>query len=117
MKGSFQTKQHTTRFVFLSLKSDCKTQRNNMEKNIKKETYLIEGMSCSGCERTVQRVIGNLEGVASSKADLTTSTVSLEYDPEKVSIDKIKDAVDKIGYKFVGQLPVTGRPGSDEAIP
>ena len=87
-----------------------------MGKNIKKETYLIEGMSCSGCERTIQRVIGNLEGVTASKADLTSATVSLEYDPEKVTIDKIKEAVDKVGYKFVGQLPVTGRAGSDEAI-
>ena len=84
---------------------------------MKKETYLIEGMTCSGCERTVQRVIGNIEGVTSSKADLTSATVSLEYDPEKVTIDKIKEAVDKVGYKFVGQLPVSGPASSDEAIP
>ena len=75
---------------------------------IKKEIYLVEGMTCSGCERTVQRVVENLEGVKSSKADLKSSTVSVEYDPSKVSIDKIKSAVDGVGYKFVGERPANG---------
>jgi len=65
-------------------------------------------MTCSGCERTVQRVVENLEGVKSSKADLKSSTVSVEYDPSKVSIDKIRSAVDGVGYKFVGERPANG---------
>ncbi len=83
----------------------------------KKESYLVEGMTCSGCERTVSKVVGNIEGVTSSKADLKSSTVSVEYDPSKVTIDKIKNAVNGVGYKFVGQRPADGqREGSDEAI-
>jgi copper chaperone CopZ len=83
----------------------------------KKESYLVEGMTCSGCERTVSRVVGNLEGVASSKADLASSTVSVEYDPSKVTIDKIRAAINGVGYKFVGERPVNGqREGSDEAV-
>ena len=84
----------------------------------KEESYLVEGMTCSGCERTIQRVVGNIEGVKSSKADFKSSTVSVEYDPEKVSIDKISSAVNGVGYKFVGERPSHGqREGSDEAIP
>jgi mercuric ion transport protein len=83
----------------------------------KKQSYLVEGMTCSGCERTVQRVIENLEGVTSSKADLQSATVSVEYDPSKVTIDKIKSAVNGVGYKFVGERPAHGQhEGSDEAI-
>ena len=62
----------------------------------KEESYIVEGMTCSGCERTIQRVVGNIEGVKSSKADLESSTVSVEYDPEKVSIDKISSAVNGV---------------------
>jgi copper chaperone CopZ len=69
----------------------------------KKETYHEEGMTCSGCERTVQRIVENLEGVKSSKADLKSPTVSVEYDPSKVNVDKIKSAVNGVGYKFVGE--------------
>jgi copper ion binding protein len=84
---------------------------------IKKQTFLVEGMTCSGCERTVSKVVGNLEGVKSSKADLSTSTVWIEYDPARVTIDQIKSAVNKVGYKFVGERPSNGaREGSDEAI-
>ena len=84
----------------------------------KEESYLVEGMTCSGCERTIQRVVGNIEGVKSSKADSKSSTVSVEYDPEKVSIDKIRSAVNGVGYKFVGERPAhLQREGSDEAIP
>ena len=75
-------------------------------------------MTCSGCERTVSKVVSNIEGVINAKADLNSSTVSVEFDPSKVTIDKIKEAVDKVGYKFVGQRPPNGRrEGSDAAIP
>jgi len=84
---------------------------------VKKEVYLVDGMTCSGCERTVSKVVASIEGVASAKADLSNSTVSVEYDPSKVTIDKIKEAVNKVGYKFVGERPSNGqREGSDEAI-
>lgn len=84
----------------------------------RKESYLVEGMTCSGCERTIQKVVGNIEGVKSSKADLKSSTVSVEYDPDKVSIERIRSAVNGVGYKFIGERPVHGqREGSDEAIP
>jgi copper ion binding protein len=87
------------------------------DQSFKKEVYLVEGMTCAGCERTVQRVIGNLEGVRTSKADLKSSSVSVEYDPDKVTIDKIRSAVNGVGYKFVGERPAYGqREGSDEAI-
>jgi len=84
---------------------------------MKTESYLVEGMTCSGCERTVSKVVSNIDGVAKAKADLRSSTVSVEYDPSKVTIDKIKEAVNKVGYKFVGERPVNGqRESSDEAI-
>ena len=83
----------------------------------KKESYLVEGMTCSSCERTVSKAVSNLEGVTSSKADLGSSSLTIEYDPSKVTIDMIKDAVNRIGYKFVGERPNDGqREGSDEAI-
>jgi mercuric ion transport protein len=83
----------------------------------KKEAYLVEGMTCSGCERTVSKVVSNIEGVASAKAELGSSSVLVEYDPSKVNIDKIKEAVNKVGYKFVGERPPNGqRESSDETI-
>lgn len=82
-----------------------------------KGRYLVEGMTCAGCERTIQRIVGNLEGVTSAKADLSSSTVSVEYDSSKVTIDAIKAAINNVGYKFVDERPPHAqREGSDEAI-
>jgi P-type Cu+ transporter len=63
---------------------------------MKRESYRVEGTTCSGYERTVSKVISNIDGVAAAKADLNTSTVSVEYDPSKVTTDKVRKAVNKV---------------------
>ena len=75
----------------------------------KKESYLVEGMTCSGCERAIQRVVGNLQGVETSKADLQSASLEVSYDPNAITVDEIKSAVNKIGYKIVGELPEHGQ--------
>jgi len=80
----------------------------------KKEIYQVEGMTCSGCERTVQRVLSMLQGVSDIQASFKDSEVSLTYDPELVSIDAIKSQIQKLGYKFVGQKPTNGQRASSD---
>lgn len=74
-------------------------------------------MTCSGCERAIQNILGKLDGMESAKADSKTSTLSVEYDPDKVTVDEIRSAVNRIGYKFVGERPPLGqREGRDDAV-
>ena len=88
-----------------------------MSTNLKKESYLVEGMSCSGCERAIQKVISNLHGVETANADLHTSTVSVEYDPSLVNIEQIRSAITRVGYRFVGERPAHGqKEGRDDAV-
>lgn len=83
-----------------------------------KASYLVEGMTCSGCEKAISSVVGNIEGVQSATADLSSSTLSVEYEPQKVDIGKIKSAVQSVGYKFVGERPPHGqRESSGKGIP
>jgi copper chaperone CopZ len=77
-------------------------------RNTKKDSYRIEGMTCSGCERTVSKVVANIQGVKSAKADLSSSSVFVEYDPTQVDVEKIKSAVNSVGYKFVEQKSSDG---------
>lgn len=79
---------------------------------------MVEGMTCTGCERAVQKTIEKMEGVQKATANLSMATVSIEYDPQKVNIGEIKSAINNIGYKLVDERPPLGqREGSDEAIP
>jgi P-type Cu+ transporter len=85
---------------------------------MKKEAYLVEGMTCSGCERAIQKAVTAISGVVNAKADLLTSTVAVEYDATATSIGEIKNAINRLGYKLVAERPSGGqREGSDEAIP
>ena len=88
-----------------------------MSTSLKKESYLVEGMTCSGCERAIQKVISNLQGVTAANADMHTSTVSVCYDPSLVNIEQIKSAIMRIGYKFVGERPPHGqKEGRDDGV-
>ena len=58
----------------------------------------VDGMTCAACSAAVERVTKKLEGVHSSSVNLTTNRVSLEYDPAKVKLSEIKEAISGAGY-------------------
>lgn len=58
----------------------------------------ITGMTCTGCEQTVQTSVAKLEGVKSVKASFQTGTAIIEYNPAKVDSLKIKEAITGSGY-------------------
>ncbi len=66
---------------------------------MKKDILSITGMSCASCARAVERVVSKLEGVNSASLNLATEMLNVEYEENTVSLQKIKDAVEKAGYK------------------
>jgi copper chaperone CopZ len=61
----------------------------------------IEGMTCTGCEQTIQRNVGKLEGIKSVKATFTDGRAVIEYFPGTVDTLKINDAITGSGYKVI----------------
>lgn len=61
----------------------------------------IEGMTCTGCEQTIQRNVGKLEGIKSVTANFTDGRAVIEYYPGSVDTLKIKDAITGTGYKVI----------------
>lgn len=70
-----------------------------MAKELK--TLNVEGMSCSHCENAVKKSVGALNGVGSVAVDLKGKKVTVEFDPEKVTVSTIKDAIEDQGYEVV----------------
>lgn len=58
----------------------------------------VEGMSCSHCENTIKRTVGELNGVESVSVDLKGKKVTVEYESEKVSLGTIKGIIEDYGY-------------------
>ncbi len=60
----------------------------------------VEGMTCSSCARNIEVAVSQLEGVKKANVNLSTETLFVEVEPDKVSVDKIREAVEGIGYKI-----------------
>lgn len=67
------------------------------------ETIEIEvhGMTCNGCERTVQTAVGQLAGVKEVKASHTDSTATVTFDKTKTSFAEMKSAINDKGYNAI----------------
>jgi copper chaperone len=65
---------------------------------MEKAALKVEGMSCSHCEKAVRTAAGAVEGVKSVNVDLASKTVTVEYDPNIASLDRICDAIEDQGY-------------------
>lgn len=62
------------------------------------KTLNVEGMSCSHCENSVKKAVGELNGVKSVDVDLKGKKVTIEFEPEKVSVETIKGTIEDQGY-------------------
>jgi Cu+-exporting ATPase len=61
-------------------------------------TIEIYGMTCGHCQKRVADAISSLAGVESAVVNLETERATVNYDPEQVSLEDIKEAVRKAGY-------------------
>lgn len=58
----------------------------------------VSGMKCGGCENTVNKALEAMEGVLSVKASHLEKRVDVEFDPTKVELDEIEDAIADAGF-------------------
>jgi Cu+-exporting ATPase len=72
-------------------------------------------MSCAVCAGRVEKTVADLDGVKNSSVNFASESLTVEYDSTVTSLDLIKDAVEKIGYKVVEEdnsrtvtIPISG---------
>ena len=58
----------------------------------------ITGMTCATCARTVAKGLSDTPGIEQANVNFASEKASLEYDPSKVDLAKIKDAVSQLWY-------------------
>jgi copper chaperone len=59
----------------------------------------VEGMSCGHCAHSVQSA---LKGIgARGKVDLNAKKVEIQYDPNRITLSAIKEAIEGKGYQVV----------------
>jgi Cu2+-exporting ATPase len=66
-----------------------------------KKTIPVVGMACSACSSHVEKKLNSLEGISSAAVSLAGRSAWVEYDPEVISLEKMKEAVNSIGFDLV----------------
>lgn len=61
----------------------------------------VKGMTCGGCEKSVKNALTNLSGVEHVGIDLKTGQVDVAYNNEEISLEKICEEIEDIGYDVV----------------
>ncbi|MBC7086375.1 MAG: heavy metal translocating P-type ATPase [Methanomethylovorans sp.] len=59
----------------------------------------IEGMKCASCALNVEKELKKLSGVESANVNFSLGIAHVEYNSSLISPQKIKEAVDSIGYR------------------
>ena len=60
-----------------------------------------KGIHCSGCEARIQSVLSKLPGVQSVKANYKTQNILLKLDPQKLTVQAVKEKLEELGYSTV----------------
>jgi len=62
-------------------------------------TVPIGGMSCAACAQRVEKVLAKLDGVSSASVNLATEKATVLFEPQRLSLPEIREAIEKAGYK------------------
>ncbi|MBV7507667.1 copper chaperone CopZ [Bacillus sp. sid0103] len=68
---------------------------------MKKVELKVIGMSCGHCAMVIENSVGSLPGVEKVLVDVKNGNVAVEFHPNLVSFDKIKETIDDQGYDIV----------------
>lgn len=63
--------------------------------------FSIDGMTCTSCEEHIQQAVNGLAGVLESTANYNEGTAQVKFDSDKISVDKISEAINETGYTVV----------------
>jgi len=65
----------------------------------KRKTVIpVTGMTCTTCAATIEKGLAETPGVEQARVNFASEKASIEYDPSKVSLAKIKNTISQLGY-------------------
>ncbi len=63
------------------------------------KTLGVQGMMCDACVGHVTKALAGLDGVQSAVVSLKAAQATVTYDPAKVGVRQMQDAVEEEGYE------------------
>lgn len=66
-----------------------------------KQTIPVIGMACSACSANVEKKLNELNGINIASVSLPGRSALVDYDPDTISLEHMKAAINGIGYDLV----------------
>lgn len=79
------------------------------------ERFDVGGMTCAACQAHVDKAVCKLDGVKEVAVNLLSGSMTVDFDPDRVSAEEICSAVDRAGYTASLAGGSAGAPGTDGA--
>ena len=76
---------------------------------MKTELLQVNGMTCGGCVRTVERVLSALPGMSSVSVSLARNSVEVQYDETALNPNALRAALQSAGYEVASESPTSTR--------
>ncbi len=66
-------------------------------------TLNVPEISCDHCKHSIEGAVGALDGVESVNVEIEPKTVHLTYDESILGLDRVKSAIEAVGYEVPDQ--------------
>jgi len=84
--------------------------KTNSQKSDKASVH-ITGMTCTTCAATIEKGLSEIPGIEHADVSFASEKASINYDPTKVDLARIKNTVSQLGYEVATKksiFPVGG---------
>ena len=66
---------------------------------MEKVSLKVKGMSCASCVRRLENTLKEAEGIKTVVVNLATEKATVEYDSRTITLEEIKERIQKMGYQ------------------
>ncbi len=78
------------------------------------QLFKLQGMSCAGCARNIEKVIAAVPGVSTGSVNFGAEQAAVTYDAQQTSADEIQAAIAAAGYGAQATTDDVLAPAADE---
>lgn len=65
---------------------------------VERKVLKVSGMSCAACSGRIEKALSSRDGISLVEAIFSSNMVTVEYDPETITLDEIKSILARTGY-------------------
>jgi mercuric ion binding protein len=98
-------------FSLIALLLSAQSIQAQSSSKFKKITYDVD-VKCNSCKEKIGKAMAYTKGVKDCDVDVSKKQVTVTYNPNKTTKDKIKKELEKLGYKPTTPGTSVGRPCS-----